>query len=159
MAYSFLDYVIYYFFYLITNNLSLFTFSFIMEANIDFKRAINLKAHRKSDKFSEAYLGLVVVGDKIETAVDIRVYVTDVRTYCCVWIYNNKDYCDGSGYVEGYGYDKISSAISVALKSAGVELSESINGRGESAIKSAIIAILDFLYPEAKIKQVLKVYG
>lgn len=62
----------------------------------------------------------------------------------------------GSGSAGGYGYDKISAAIGDAMDSAGVELygsaytvrsdvdmkkRERINGKGDAAIESAVLAI------------------
>lgn len=70
------------------------------------------------------------------------------RCYCCVWLrridQENGVYdCDGSGggYAGGGGYHKPSAALDAALDAAGVELSDPINGRGETALDAALLAI------------------
>jgi hypothetical protein len=70
------------------------------------------------------------------------------RCYCCVWLrridQKNGVYdCDGSGggYAGESGYDKPSAALAAALAAAGVELSDPIAGRGETAEDAALLAI------------------
>lgn len=68
------------------------------------------------------------------------------RCYCCVWIHGYRRYScrhdgSGGGYAGGGGYHKPSAALAAALAAAGVELSDPIDGRGESAEDAALIAV------------------
>jgi hypothetical protein len=131
----------------------------VMKATINFQEKINAQVHRKENNFMEEYLGLAVVGNQIRTAVNLRIYGTDSRNYCCVWINNGQEWGAGSDYAGGYGYHRPSAAAHGALIKAGVQLSEPIDGRGDSAIKEAVLAVLDALYPESEIKSVIKAHA
>ena len=59
--------------------------------------------------------------------------------YCSLW-------CDGadvSGYgrAQGYGYHKESAAFGLAVRSAGIELANNVEGVGDSAVVEAMHAI------------------
>ena len=58
--------------------------------------------------------------------------------YASIWVYGA-----GSGYgrATGYGYHKASAALSAAVDSAGIVLSERIAGVGDGAIRRALEAI------------------
>lgn len=47
----------------------------------------------------------------------------------------------GSGKAGGYGYNRMSAAVSDAIKEAGFKLDKDIAGVGESAVKEALLAI------------------
>lgn len=57
--------------------------------------------------------------------------------YCSIWT----DGGAGHGRARGYGYDKRSAALAAALDSAGITLSKSIAGVGDSATREAVGAI------------------
>ena len=61
--------------------------------------------------------------------------------HCNVWISTGAGY-SGYGYATGYGYHKESAALQSALDSAGINLSEPIDGRGDSACREALTAIM-----------------
>jgi len=63
--------------------------------------------------------------------------------YCSVWAHNDTGLVSiaGHGRAHGCGYDKKSAALDTALRSAGVSLSEPINGRGAGAIRDALGAL------------------
>lgn len=67
--------------------------------------------------------------------------------YCCVWVnpcdYNapESSYGHGGGRAGGYGYCKASAAFDDAVRSMGIELNESVSGRGDAALESAMYAI------------------
>ena len=126
---------------------------------INFKDGINAKAHRKEDKFQEEYLGLVVVNNSIKTAVNLRIYGTQSRNYCCLWLNDGVNYASGSDYAGGYGYHRPSAAAAGAIEKAGVNLSKDISGRGSSAIEDAVMSMLNAMYPDAQIKEVIKSHG
>ena len=62
--------------------------------------------------------------------------------YCNFFIIGG---ASGAGSASGYGYDKQSAAVSAAIESAGIELSEDIGGVGPSAIREALGAIMKAL--------------
>jgi hypothetical protein len=59
--------------------------------------------------------------------------------YCSVWVYG----AGGGGHARanGYGYHKQSAALQAALDSAGITLAEPIDGRGDSAMRDALLAV------------------
>lgn len=105
--------------------------------------------HRKEDKFSEQFSGIVCRDGKMYEAVILRIYRTDSRAYACLWTMGNYAWGQaesglwrsGSGRAGGGGYHKASAAAASAVKAAGIELSESIHGAGDSAIMNAVEAI------------------
>lgn len=97
--------------------------------------------HRKEDHFSREYIFIAKIGDKLKDVIRCKFYATKVRLYCCLWIRTETDYVSGSGYAGGYGYHKPSAALSAAIEAAGYELSEDIDGRGDSAMEEALQAL------------------
>jgi hypothetical protein len=63
------------------------------------------------------------------------------KLHVSVWIHDAILYTSGYGTAGGSGYHKVSAAMEMALKSAGVELSESLNG--DTAIEDALRAIAE----------------
>lgn len=94
--------------------------------------------HRKENNFTQSVTLLCIDNDEIKELAVARWYYTGTRVYCCLWAYN---VASGSGYAGGGGYHKASAAMQKALDSAGIELSEDIDGRGDSAIDNALRAI------------------
>ena len=82
--------------------------------------------------------------------VTVRFYGTGSTVWCSVWVaqYRNgtatscNDMYSGCGNAKGYGYHKDSAALSAALDSAGITLSERIDGVGEGAMRDALTAIV-----------------
>lgn len=111
--------------------------------NIKPQDNINARAHRKENNFQNSYkLTAIYKGELVEIA-DLRTYGTNAKNYACFWLHDTKTqtYASGSGSAGGYGYHRPSAAASEALEKAGVELSSSISGRGDSAIKEALLSI------------------
>lgn len=75
------------------------------------------------------------------TAAELRLYSAGTKVYACLWIHAGENYGSGSGWAGGYGYHKQSSAAGSAFRSAGVNLSQSIDGVGDSAIREAMLAL------------------
>lgn len=119
----------------------------ILEVN--FKDGINAKAHRKGNNFQEEYIGVAVVEGKIKIAVNVRLYGTQAKNYCCLWYNNNNKYGSGSGSAGGYGYHRPSAAMDEALSKAGIELDSSINSRGDEAMKEVVLLLTKYLYPDS----------
>lgn len=61
--------------------------------------------------------------------------------YCSVWVYGDSLYTSGTGKASGGGYCKRSAAAQAAFDSAGVKLSERIDGVGMEAVRDALRAI------------------
>ena len=78
--------------------------------------------------------------------VTARIYHTNAMAYACLWTHSepkNKlaTYCNGGGKAAGYGYHKASAALGDAINNAGFKLSERIDGCGDAAMESALVAI------------------
>ena len=61
--------------------------------------------------------------------------------YASIWTYGAGFDISGHGRATGYGYHKASAALSEALDSAGIVLSERIDGLGDGASRRALEAI------------------
>jgi len=85
------------------------------------------------------------------TPVDLRIYMGRSSSasvvYDCLWVYGDNRYFTGYGIASGGGYHKTSAAFAEALDSCGIKLSERIAEVGEEAIRSAILAIGEALFP------------
>jgi rhodanese-related sulfurtransferase len=72
--------------------------------------------------------------------------------YCSIWVATPGIYFSGTGKAGGSGYDKGSAAFQEACESAGISISPSISGVGESAIKEVLSEIGRILgYPNGLI--------
>ena len=61
--------------------------------------------------------------------------------YCSLWIHCSPYYVSGRGKAGGYGYHKASAAFQEACDSAGIELSQPVDGRGDESVREAMFAI------------------
>lgn len=107
-------------------------------------------SHRKENHFYNQYTAVVFNGKSAYDAVTLRLYATEAKHYCCLWINDNcswikatRDsyYRSGSGSAGGFGYHRASAAAQEAIYNAGIELSENIAGRGDTAIEEAVYSI------------------
>lgn len=113
--------------------------------------------HRKENHFNRQVTAIAINKDgRAYDAVTLRIYVTDAKSYACVWTNSNcswenaKDcWRNGSGSASGYGYHRASAAVEEAIYNAGIELSEPIGGRGDSAIREAVKAIAEAMWNES----------
>jgi hypothetical protein len=82
---------------------------------------------------------------RIETLADARCWMGRSRSasgvYCSIWISGPHAEWSGCGTAGGHGYHKASAALSAALRSAGWELDEDIDGVGDNAMRDALLAI------------------
>lgn len=60
---------------------------------------------------------------------------------CSMWVHCSPYYVSGRGVAKGYGYHKASAAFQDACDSAGIELSQPVDGRGNDMVREAILAI------------------
>lgn len=120
----------------------------------NYKTKFNIN-HRKASHFYEQYTAVVFNGKSSYDAVTLRIYLTDAKCYCCVWVADNcrwvkeaRDsyYRNGSGSAGGYGYHRASAAAQEAIYNAGIELDEEIGGRGDSAIEDAVYSIASAMW-------------
>ena len=61
--------------------------------------------------------------------------------YCSLWVRCSPYYVSGCGVAKGYGYHKPSAAFQEACDSAGIELSQPVDGRGDSMVRDALYII------------------
>ena len=61
--------------------------------------------------------------------------------YCSLWVRCSPYYVSGRGVAKGYGYHKASAAFQDACDSAGIELSQPVDGRGDGLVREAMFAI------------------
>lgn len=79
--------------------------------------------------------------------ITARFHMSRSRTasvvYCSLWTHNVKTghSFNGFGKAGGYGYHRESAALADALRSAGIEIDESISGRGDGVMREALLSI------------------
>ena len=61
--------------------------------------------------------------------------------YCSVWVHCSPHHVSGRGVARGGGYHKPSAAFQEACDSAGIELSQPVDGRGDGAVREALFAV------------------
>ena len=61
--------------------------------------------------------------------------------YCSLWVRCSPYYVSGRGVAKGYGYHQASAAFQDACDSAGIELSQQVDGCGNDMVKYAMFAI------------------
>ena len=100
---------------------------------------------------AHGYKAIAIIKGEAVDLVDLRIsYTSGGTAYACIWLYQpvnfdagvmGSGWSNGSGSAGGYGYDKGSAAAATAIRSAGVQLSEDIDGRGASAVREAVKAV------------------
>lgn len=123
-----------------------------MKATIDYTKATGrVGQYRKENNFATEYSVLVPLkaagyewrkreGVTMHQAITLRIYNTQSTSYACVWLWGKELYTAGGGKAGGYGYHRPSAAVEKALSGAGIALSESIGGVGDTAIFEALAA-------------------
>ena len=90
-----------------------------------------------------------VITDTLKEIITVRCYMGRSASasvvYASIWITAPDYHGSGTGKAGGYGYHKVSAAISEAILSAGIELSKDISGVGNGAIHEALGAIASAL--------------
>lgn len=116
--------------------------------------------HRKENHFYKQITAIAISEDRrAYDAVILRLYATDSRHYACLWTKSNCSWDkaqdlwrNGSGSAGGYGYHRASAAAEEAIENAGIELSETIGGRGDNAMREAVEAIARAIWPDASVE-------
>ena len=93
-----------------------------------------------------AMSAIAVINGKMHEVVIARWYLARKSdgaspVYASIWTYGAGFDISGHGRATGYGYHKASAALSTALESAGIVLSERIDGLGDGAIRRALEAV------------------
>ena len=93
-----------------------------------------------------AMSAIAVINGKMREVVVARWYMARKSdgaspVYASIWTYGAGFGISGHGRATGYGYHKASAALSKALDSAGIVLSERIDGLGDGASQRALEAI------------------
>lgn len=110
-----------------------------MKANTTNLRETPRNMFRKDDSL---YREIAAIDPATGKALVIaRIYHPGTVAYACIWIHGANRYGRGTGKAGGYGYHKASAALSEAIDDAGITLSESISGVGDSAMERATDAI------------------
>ena len=105
-------------------------------------------SNRKESNFLSSLILIAPQTDKADKfrpvakeVAEVRIYGTQAKNYACIWIHAKGKYYSGGGNAGGYGYHRPSAAMESALANAGITLSDSISGVGESGMESALLAI------------------
>ena len=93
-----------------------------------------------------AMSAVTVINGKMREVIVARWYMARKSdgaspVYASIWTYGAGFDISGYGRATGYGGHKTSTALSAAIDSAGIVLSERIGGVGDGAIRSALEAI------------------
>jgi hypothetical protein len=102
-------------------------------------------SHRKEGKCFFNSVSVISLAGKpwgcgrLDPEITLRLYGTGNKNFACLWI-SGQDR-RGSGSAGGYGYHRPSAAAQEAINNAGISLSLPIDGRGEEAIREALLAI------------------
>ena len=106
----------------------------------------NGKNLSRQKEMVSAMSAVAVINGKMREVVVARWYMARKSdgaspVYASIWTYGAGFGISGHGRATGYGYHKASAALSKALDSAGIVLSERIDGRGDGASQRALEAI------------------
>ena len=101
-------------------------------------RNIGAKRDKIADKF---YKELAVIHSEHGAVARFWFYCTGQTIHCIAWVGSRDLYGSGYGRAGGYGYDKASAAMADAIDHAGIKMSQSIAGVGDTAMREAAIAI------------------
>ena len=106
----------------------------------------NGKNLSRQKEMVSAMSAVAVINGKMREVVVARWYMARKSdgaspVYASIWAYGAGFAISGYGRATGYGYHKASAALSKALDSAGIVLSERIDGLGDGASQRALEAI------------------
>lgn len=105
------------------------------------------RKHRNEGKCYLTTYSVISLADKphsdgrLSAKIDLRIYGTGTANTACIWIHSGDVHTAGSGKATGYGYHRPSAAAHYAITNSGFTLSEPIDGRGDSAIREALLAM------------------
>ena len=102
-----------------------------------------IRETKKSGRRETGFYREIAVIDPSTGRVPVvaRIYWPGQNVYCALWIGAGEKYGRGAGTAGGGGYHKPSAALAAAISDAGVKLSKSISGVGDSQMEAACEAI------------------
>ena len=109
----------------------------------DCMNAINMGDKKETIK----QMVLIACKDgKFSEPITVRWYMSrsgdgESLVYCSLWVRCSPYYVSGRGIARGCGYHKASAAFQDACDSAGVELSQLVDGCGDSMVRDALYTI------------------
>ena len=110
--------------------------------NINISKLSDGEVGAKRDRVSNHfYKELSVLHPTTHTPCRFRFYSSGSVIHCIAWISGREVYGSGYGKAGGYGYCKESAAMQNAINNAGITMSEPIDGRGDSLMRSAALGI------------------
>lgn len=80
-------------------------------------------------------------GTSVHAVIEARLYGTGSKNYAALWVHLPGLHTSGTGSAAGSGYHRPSAALAKAIHNAGFTLSKDIDGRGESSMRDALLAI------------------
>jgi len=97
----------------------------------------------RNKEMIDSYNVIARTATGLADVITLRLYMGRASSssvvYACLWVHGRNDfYLSGKGKAGGYGYCKSSAAAGNAIKSAGIVLSEDVNGRGMGAVEAAL---------------------
>jgi hypothetical protein len=112
-----------------------------MKANISNIQTSDkdIRKYRRENLFKSQIS--VVEKSTLSEPITCRFYLSGATAYCVIWINTNNALYVGKGKAGGYGIHRTSGALQDAINSLGIVLDSSIDGRGDSAIDSALKAL------------------
>lgn len=129
-------------------------------------------SHREREEkngLSRGYKAVYISNGKLVDLVDLRIaFSVNGTPYACVWVYQPGEFSrsefggvwsNGSGTASGYGYHKGSAAAEYAFRSAGIKFSQSIGGRGWSAVREAVQACGEMVVKKSVPVYVVEMYA
>ena len=119
-----------------------------MKANIEkIKGSNTVTTNRKDNHFTQQYtvfaLDMTSSIKGPRELIILRLYSTGAANYACIWVHGIEINGHGGGRAGVGGYHSPSAAANMAINSAGITLSSSIDGRGDGAILEALAAIAE----------------
>lgn len=117
---------------------------------------------RDNQALLHQYTVLAETENGIRELVIARLYAS-LRRYasrvtCILWTRGGHN-ANASGCASGGGYHRGSAALAGAIRNAGIELSENISGRGDDAMREALLAIARADCPEARILGIFEAHN
>lgn len=110
---------------------------------------------RKENHYYKSLVLLAPFAGEVVQIAELRYYGTGSKNYAAFWLHSHYDkgtkkhqainWASGTGNAGGYGYDRESAAAHYAIKASGVELSDPVDGRGDSAVRDALLSIARYL--------------
>lgn len=118
-------------------------------------RPVNNASYPENKEVTGSKQAVVYCNGELKNPVTVKWFMgrssSASKVYCCLWVKGEDLYTSGSGTAAGYGYHKPSAAFGNAVRSAGIELDTDVDGRGDSAVDEAILAIVRALGYRGKV--------